>query len=148
MIVKRLVATGVLLWLGAALASCSPFAGYVADRVPHWAGGLPPDAPPRPGAPGYDEFIAHGEPAPPAAGAPTGAATSVTTGAVPASGAMTTGTPPGKAPNGKVQVGSVQAAPMQRGAQQEPAQREDPAPAEPPENPSAEDTSVVKGGLY
>ena len=28
----------------------------MADLVPHWAGGLPPDAPPRPGDPRYDEF--------------------------------------------------------------------------------------------
>jgi hypothetical protein len=33
----------------------------MADHWPHWAGGMPADAPPRPGAPGYDEFIAHGQ---------------------------------------------------------------------------------------
>jgi hypothetical protein len=89
MIVKRLVAAGALLWLGAMLGSCSPFGGYVADRWPHWAGGLPPDAPPRPGAPGYDEFIAHGEPAPNTATPTTG------TGAAPAAGAETTSAQPG-----------------------------------------------------
>ena len=26
---------------------------------PHWAGGEPSDLPPRPGEPGYEEFIAH-----------------------------------------------------------------------------------------
>jgi hypothetical protein len=150
MIVKRLVAAWALLWLGAALAACSPFAGYMADHVPHWAGGLPPDAPPRPGAPGYDEFIAHGEPAattpPPAAGA--------TTGAVPAASAATATPPSAKGQNGKVRVGRVQsaAAPAnikQENGQQENVQREAPAaPAEPVENPSAEDTSVVRGGLY
>src|SRR5215472_2777924 len=67
---RRLGAAGVLFCLAAMLGACSPFAGYVADHVPHWAGGLPPDAPPRPGAPGYDEFIQHGEPPPQSAPAP------------------------------------------------------------------------------
>jgi hypothetical protein len=146
MIVKRLVAAGALLWLGAMLGSCSPFGGYVADRWPHWAGGLPPDAPPRPGAPGYDEFIAHGEPAPNTP--PPGTAT----GAAPAAGAETTSAQSGKATSGKnqagkVQVGRIQQAPAQTSAQQG-AQSEAPAPAEPSENPSTEDSSVVKGGLY
>ncbi len=150
MIVKRLLVAGVALWLGAMLGACSPFAGYVADHVPHWAGGLPPDAPPRPGAPGYDEFVAHGEPvqntAAPAADATNGA----TTGATP-SPAVTSA--PGKtasgktrnSKNGKVQIGRVQSGPAQASAEQE---REAPAPAEPTENPPAEDTSVTKGGLY
>jgi hypothetical protein len=29
----------------------------MADAIPHWAGGLPPDAPPRPGTAKYDEFM-------------------------------------------------------------------------------------------
>jgi hypothetical protein len=29
----------------------------MADTIPHWAGGLPPDAPPRPGTVKYDEFM-------------------------------------------------------------------------------------------
>ncbi len=44
-------------------ASESGVSGYVADHWPHWAGGMPADVPPRPGAPGYNEFIAHGQPA-------------------------------------------------------------------------------------
>ena len=52
-------------------------------------------------------------------------------------------TPSGK--NGKVQIGRVQSAPAAATAAQE---RETPAPAEPVENPPADDTSVVKGGLY
>lgn len=28
---------------------------------PHWAGGEPAGLPPRPGQPGYEEFIAHGQ---------------------------------------------------------------------------------------
>ena len=60
MIIKRLLAASAVLSLAMMLSACG---GYVADRWPHWAGGLPPDVPPRPGAPGYDDFIAHGEPA-------------------------------------------------------------------------------------
>jgi hypothetical protein len=138
MIVKRLVAIGAVLWLGAMLAACSPFAGYMADHWPHWAGGLPPDVPPRPGAPGYDEFVAHGEAVPAAAKSPDAA--------TPATGTAATSTPPRKAKNGKVQIGRVQSVAAPASAQPEDAQRE--APAEPVENPPAEDTSVVKGGLY
>jgi hypothetical protein len=29
----------------------------VSDAIPQWAGGLPADAPPRPGTPKYDEFM-------------------------------------------------------------------------------------------
>jgi hypothetical protein len=52
----RFLAAAMVLGLGLALGSCGSF---VADHWPHWAGGLPNDAPPRPGAPGYEEFIAH-----------------------------------------------------------------------------------------
>jgi len=58
MIPKRLFKTAILLGLGLSLASCG---GFVADHWPHWAGGMPADAPPRPGAPGYADFIAHGQ---------------------------------------------------------------------------------------
>jgi hypothetical protein len=62
------------------------------------------------------------------------------------------GAQPGKAASrknqaGKVQVGRIQQAPAPASAPQD-AQSEAPAPAEPSDNPSAEDTSVVKGGLY
>ena len=52
----RFLAAAIVLGLGLTLGSCGSF---VADRWPHWAGGLPSDAPPRPGAPGYEEFVAH-----------------------------------------------------------------------------------------
>jgi hypothetical protein len=58
MIPKRLSKTAILLGLGLNLASCG---GFVADHWPHWAGGMPADVPPRPGAPGYADFIAHGQ---------------------------------------------------------------------------------------
>jgi hypothetical protein len=57
--IKRFVAPTIVLCLGLVLGSCGTFSGYVADHWPHWAGGMPDDVPPRPGAPGYDEFIAH-----------------------------------------------------------------------------------------
>ena len=55
---KRLVKAAIVLGLGLNLASCG---GFVADHWPHWAGGLPDGVPPRPGAPGYAEFTAHGQ---------------------------------------------------------------------------------------
>jgi len=51
----------IAVCLGILVGSCSSFSGYVADHWPHWAGGEPEDVPPRPGSPGYDEFIAHGQ---------------------------------------------------------------------------------------
>ena len=36
------------------LGSCSSVAHFVVDYMPAWAGGLPKDAPPRPGTPEYD----------------------------------------------------------------------------------------------
>ena len=32
-------------------------AAGITDAIPHWAGGLPADAPPRPGTAKYDEFM-------------------------------------------------------------------------------------------
>ena len=147
---RRLGAASVLLCLAAMLGACSPFAGFVADHVPHWAGGLPPDAPPRPGAPGYDDFIAHGEPQPqsaPAAGASADPATSTPTGTVTAPNTAASAPPakalPAKGRNGNVQIGRLQTKPASAAAESEAA-----APAEPVETPTADDPSVVKGGLY
>lgn len=81
MVVKQLIVLFMAFSLTALLGSCSPFAGFVADHWPHWAGGLPSDAPPRPGAPGYGDFIAHGEAAkdaPPVPAADTKARTPMT----------------------------------------------------------------------
>ena len=43
------------------LSGCSTINAKLADGmgeyVPQWAGGLPPDAPPRPGTAKYDEFM-------------------------------------------------------------------------------------------
>jgi hypothetical protein len=56
----------LLTLVGLALLTCSlggcgtinaNLAAGISDYVPHWAGGLPPDAPPRPGSAKYDEFM-------------------------------------------------------------------------------------------
>jgi hypothetical protein len=59
MIVKYLRAAVPVLCLGLMLASC---ANFVADHWPHFAGGEPNGLPPRPGQPGYQQFITHGQP--------------------------------------------------------------------------------------
>ena len=52
--------------LAAALLACGlsgcgtinqNLAAGVSDAIPHWAGGMPADAPPRPGTAKYDEFM-------------------------------------------------------------------------------------------
>ena len=46
---------------GCALSGCGTIneklAGGISDAIPAWAGGLPADAPPRPGSAKYDEFM-------------------------------------------------------------------------------------------
>jgi len=132
-IARRSAALALVIALGAATAGCSPFAASVADHWPHWAGGLPADAPPRPGAPGYDEFIAHGQ-------ADQQAAKS---GAV----AATPGGQPGVAT-----AAAAPAAPAAAPAGIPAAPRSAPAavPAEPaaPASEEPDDTSAVRGGLY
>jgi hypothetical protein len=48
-------------WLACALSGCASINEKVSagmgDYIPMWAGGLPPDAPPRPGTPQYDEYM-------------------------------------------------------------------------------------------
>ena len=57
--IQRFFAPTLGLLIGLALSSCAPFAATVSDHWPTWAGGMPKDVPPRPGAPGYDEFLVH-----------------------------------------------------------------------------------------
>ena len=57
--IQRFFAPTLGLLIGLALGSCAPFAATVSDHWPTWAGGMPKDVPPRPGAPGYDEFLKH-----------------------------------------------------------------------------------------
>ena len=51
----------VLAVVACGLGGCGTVNGYLANSmgeyIPHWAGGLPPDAPPRPGTAQYDEFM-------------------------------------------------------------------------------------------
>jgi hypothetical protein len=77
----------ILILVGVALAACilsgcgtinERLTEGLADVVPQWAGGLPPDAPPRPGTAKYDAYQKEQErkrlePAPPkdAAGQPS-----------------------------------------------------------------------------
>jgi hypothetical protein len=75
MMVKRLSVALMGLGLCLVLGSCGPVAGFTADHWPHWAGGMPEGIPPRPGTPGYDDYVAHRqaetEPAKPAAAGAT-----------------------------------------------------------------------------
>jgi len=59
---RRLVAfASIGAGLACGLSGCSgvnsQLAAGISDHVPQWAGGLPADAPPRPGTPAYDEFM-------------------------------------------------------------------------------------------
>jgi hypothetical protein len=58
----RHIATIIALsFAGGGLSGCGTIneklAGGVSDAIPAWAGGLPADAPPRPGSAKYDEFM-------------------------------------------------------------------------------------------
>jgi hypothetical protein len=62
MILNRPTVALMVLCLGLILGSCGAVSGVVSDHWPRWAGGMPGDVPPRPGAPGYDDFRAHNQP--------------------------------------------------------------------------------------
>jgi hypothetical protein len=55
--IKPPLAATLIISVGLAVGACAPFANTVSDYWPTWAGGMPRDVPPRPGAPGYDEFL-------------------------------------------------------------------------------------------
>jgi hypothetical protein len=81
MIVKRHALALLALSFGLVVGACAQVSGSVSDAWPHWAGGEPAGTPPRPGTPGYENFIAHrqaadtaGQQQPPAA---TGSTTTV-----------------------------------------------------------------------
>jgi hypothetical protein len=116
MALRRLIAATTLLGFGLCLASCGSF---VADHWPHWAGGMPADVPPRPGTPGYAEFIAPGQAPPEAKQEPTVSAAAV-------------------------QTGTQQVPPAPAITPQPPT----PLSAVDPNNDTRQDFSVVKGGLY
>jgi hypothetical protein len=119
--IRFFLAPAIALCACLGLCSCGTFSSYVSDHWPTWAGGMPADVPPRPGAPGYQEFISHQEAKDEAAAA---SAANAKPGAAPA---VTTSTaPPAATPN--VKTGNAQPAP----------------PAMQPVN----DQSAVQGGLY
>jgi hypothetical protein len=91
---KRFITAATLLGFGLNLAGCG---GFVADHWPHWAGGLPVDAPPRPGAPGYEEFVAHGQSKPEPKQEPAATAAAAQSGAPLASPASAAPAPPVRA---------------------------------------------------
>jgi len=59
MILKRHTLALLALSFGLVVGACAQVSGPVSDAWPHWAGGEPANTPPRPGAPGYQDFIAH-----------------------------------------------------------------------------------------
>jgi hypothetical protein len=61
MILQRIIVALPALLLGLGLGSCTQVSGSISDHWPHWAGGEPNGLPPRPGTPGYNEFISHGQ---------------------------------------------------------------------------------------
>jgi len=139
MIDKRLLTAATLLGLGLGLTSCGQFSGYVADHWPHWAGGLPDDVPPRPGTPGYADFIAHGQ----ASQDPANTAVSQQ----PAAGTIQTSLqrPSAPPPRPAAPAAAAQASPPKPAV---PAAQAQAAPP-PPASARPEDTSVLKGGgLY
>jgi hypothetical protein len=58
---RHFVLIALVIAAASALGGCGSMNTWLAnslgDKVPQWAGGLPPDAPPREGAPGYAEYI-------------------------------------------------------------------------------------------
>jgi hypothetical protein len=128
---RRLLVLTAALLLAASLGGCTSFSSAVTDAWPTWAGGMPKDVPPRPGAPGYDEFIAHQQQhdetaaapgtapgAYPPPGAPAPAAYPATTAAVPPSAYP----PSARNPNAQ--------------------------PPLPPAYARPDDSSTTRGGLY
>ena len=144
MIGRWIPVVGVTLGLAAGLASCSSFSGYVADHWPHWAGGMPADVPPRPGAPGYADFIAHGQAAPDA-----------TTNTLPAPQFTTTsgaqaGTKVTKPASKAVAVRSGSTAAPPAMPQSNSPRNNPPGDSGAPESGAApdDDASTTRGGLY
>jgi len=58
---RKLAAVAVVIGAGCTLGGCGSISDalshVIADNLPAWAGGLPENAPPRPGDPRYEEFM-------------------------------------------------------------------------------------------
>ena len=58
---RHLATLVALALLACGLSGCATIneklAGGISDAIPAWAGGLPADAPPRPGSAKYDEYM-------------------------------------------------------------------------------------------
>jgi hypothetical protein len=134
MTAKQRVGTAIVLCFGLAIGACSPFSGYMADNWPHWAGGEPAGLPPRPGSPGYAEYIAHGQPtqnSEAAGGTASSPAAVETTQTV------------SQTPAGTVQKTSIFGGPQVAAPAPRPNVQSPPLAAG-----TSEDASVVRGGLY
>jgi hypothetical protein len=138
---RRRLALTALLGVCLALGGCSSFAGFVSDTWPTWAGGMPKDVPPRPGAPGYEEFIAHQQRQDAAAG-----------GAAAQGAAAQGGAPVSGAPGTTATVAPAAAPPNTATVQPMTTSRPASAPntrSLPPAYAPADDRSAAtKGGLY
>jgi hypothetical protein len=97
-VLAPILRAALLVFCSALLGSCTPFAGYVSDHWPTWAGGMPKDVPPRPGAPGYDDFLAHQKGQDAAVASPPGDPAAHATSAVAASSNVGGRTPPANQP--------------------------------------------------
>jgi hypothetical protein len=139
MTAKRRVGAAVAFCFALALGACSPFSGYLADRWPHWAGGEPTGLPPRPGTPGYAEFVAHGQPPPNPEAA----------GDVQHPAADQTAQIVSQKPAAEVQRTSVFGGPQIAAPRQSVPPNSQPSPQSPPVSGGASgDGSVLRGGLY
>ena len=144
MMIRRFITAALTLGLALGVASllgaCSPFSGSVADMWPHWAGGEPAGLPPRPGQPGYEQFIAHGQPNenPPAAAAVPAAFTAPMPQQAPAGTTAAIAEQKASAPEQKPRA---YAEPQGQG-------RDSAEPLPQPPGQPANDTGVVHGGLY
>lgn len=138
MMIRRFIAAALVLGLASLLGACSPFSSSVADMWPHWAGGEPRGLPPRPGQPGYQQFIAHGQPDQNPAAAPAEPAAPV---AQQAPAAGTTAAVVEQKSSAREQKPAAYAEPQR---QERSGAESLPEPAEQPAN----DSGVVHGGLY
>jgi hypothetical protein len=145
--ITRLGALTIVVAVGFPLAACTSFSNTVSDHWPTWAGGMPPDVPPRPGAPGYDEFIAHQQAS--AAAPPAALDGTATPPPVPTPGMAAYSLPSAYAAPAGARASSTvvsTAAPPTAAAPPPPGYTY--PQAAPPAQPRPNDQAAVQGGLY